>query len=139
MQINKKYDCILGLTKMGHRQEIGETVMMTEMMKKIVTETENCGGEPCTATEKEDSWVDDETKYEEEPECFENNDGALGDPIPCEQEISDPRLSTDFWDHIVLLWDELSTIYNAVQDGIVNVGSFTILFVKSLAINSKSF
>jgi hypothetical protein len=43
-------------------------------------ETENCGGEPCTAIEKEDSWVD----YEEEPECFENNDGALGEPIPCE-------------------------------------------------------
>jgi hypothetical protein len=48
-------------------------------------ETENCGGEPCTATEKEDSWIDDETEYnEEEPECRENNDGALGDPIPCE-------------------------------------------------------
>lgn len=48
-------------------------------------ETENCGGEPCTATEKEDSWVDDETEYyEEEPECREDNDGALGDPVPCE-------------------------------------------------------
>jgi hypothetical protein len=47
-------------------------------------ETENCGGEPCTATEKEDSWLDDETEYyEEEPECRENNDGALGNPIPC--------------------------------------------------------
>jgi hypothetical protein len=48
-------------------------------------ETENCGGEPCTATEKEDSWVDDETEYyKEEPECRENNCGALGDPIACE-------------------------------------------------------
>jgi len=48
-------------------------------------ETENSGVEPYTATETENSAVDDETEYyEEEPECFENNDGALGDPVPCE-------------------------------------------------------
>jgi hypothetical protein len=29
--------------------------------------------------------TEDETEYYEvEPECFENNDGALGDPIVCE-------------------------------------------------------
>ena len=53
-------------------------------------ETANCGGEPCTPTEKEDSWVDDKTEEEEgtmeeeeEEQCFENIDGALGDPVPC--------------------------------------------------------
>jgi hypothetical protein len=29
--------------------------------------TSNCGGEPCTATEKEDSWTDEEAGNEEEP------------------------------------------------------------------------
>jgi hypothetical protein len=28
-------------------------------------ETENCGGEPCTPTEKEDSWLEDNTEYGE--------------------------------------------------------------------------
>jgi hypothetical protein len=46
-------------------------------------ETENCGGEPCTATEKEDSTLDDE------PEYFENDDGSLGEPITDEEEIEE--------------------------------------------------
>jgi hypothetical protein len=47
-------------------------------------ETENCGGEPCTPSEKEDSWLEDDTEYGESEEvCYENDDGALGDPIPC--------------------------------------------------------
>jgi hypothetical protein len=40
-------------------------------------ETESCRGEPCTATKKIEY-------YEEEPECRGDNDGALGDPVPCE-------------------------------------------------------
>jgi hypothetical protein len=42
--------------------------------------TSNCGGIPCTATEKEDSWLDDDTEYEtgdedgeEEPEVDERD------------------------------------------------------------------
>jgi hypothetical protein len=32
-------------------------------------ETENCGGKTCTATEKEDSWLENETKYEIKISC----------------------------------------------------------------------
>ena len=51
----------------------------------VEEETENCGGEPCTPSEKEDSWLEDETEYGESEEvCYAtNDDGVLGDPIPC--------------------------------------------------------
>ena len=43
-------------------------------------ETANCGGEPCTPTEKEDSWLDDETEYEDDGEIEGGEDsGDEGD------------------------------------------------------------
>jgi hypothetical protein len=39
-------------------------------------ETANCGGEPCTPTEKEDSWLDDETEYEDDGEIEGGEDGV---------------------------------------------------------------
>jgi hypothetical protein len=44
--------------------------------------TQNCGGEPCTDTEKEDSWLDDEEVVEEETE--ETNDDDVE-----EEEVSE--------------------------------------------------
>jgi hypothetical protein len=32
-------------------------------------ETENCGGEPCTPTEKEDSWLEDDAEYGDQRKC----------------------------------------------------------------------
>jgi hypothetical protein len=73
-------------------------------------ETENCGGEPCTATEKEDSWVDDETEYDTGDEglnedgewvdengeemCYEDDNGSLGARVPC-YEIEEIEEETD--------------------------------------------
>jgi hypothetical protein len=37
-------------------------------------------GEPIVGYEEDDGEIEEE----DEPECFENNDGALGDPVPCE-------------------------------------------------------
>jgi hypothetical protein len=60
-------------------------------------ETANCGGEPCTPTEKEDSWTD---------ECFENNDGSLGDPVPCNDVYKNPNQPyCDEVDFKVDCWD----------------------------------
>jgi hypothetical protein len=39
-------------------------------------ETANCGGEPCTATEKEDSTLDDETEYEDDGEIEGGEDSG---------------------------------------------------------------
>jgi hypothetical protein len=42
-------------------------------------ETANCGGEPCTPTEKEDSWTDEEVAEEDESGdiCYANDNGSL--------------------------------------------------------------
>jgi hypothetical protein len=40
--------------------------------------TENCGGESCTATEKEDSWTDDQQPYCDELSSEENDYQPLG-------------------------------------------------------------